>query len=167
MNCQILNTILLLISSKSEILPLNWVQGTLFRTWDSALSSNGSLFILFLSPSKYLRMVLKKHKESIHIYVVDHSDLFLSDVMHEYLNLNIDVLFSFFISLKTGIAERNFSTIALGKEYKCSLYWTRNKRTLPWLVYPSFIIMVAFCFVSLTCPLVNELILLKNSSKKI
>ena len=34
-------------------------------------------------------------------------------------------------------------------------------------MYPSFIIVVGFCFASLTCPPVNDLILLKNYTKQI
>ena len=44
----------------------------------------------------------------------------------------------------------NFSTIALGQEYKCFFYWTRNKRSL--LLFSFFTIVVAFCSVSLKCP---------------
>ena len=64
------------------------------------------------------------------------------------------------------LSQWNFSTIASGEEYKCFPYWTRNKRNLLWLVYSSFIIIVAFCSVSLTCPPVNGFILLKHSSKQ-
>ena len=84
--------------------------------------------------------------------------------MNEYLKLDLDFQLLFFISLQT---EWNLSTIVLGQEKKRFLYWTRNKRSLHWHVHPSFIIVVAFCSVSLTCPPVNELILLKNSSKQI
>ena len=44
---QILYAILLLVSTKSEVLLSTQVQETFFRTWNSALSNNGSLIIYF------------------------------------------------------------------------------------------------------------------------
>ena len=77
------------------------------------------------------------------------------------------IFFLYFTENWMKLSQYTFSTIALGKKYKCFSYWTSNKRSLLWLVYPSFITMVAFCSVSVTCPPVKDLVLLKNSSKQI
>ena len=67
-----------------------------FRTWNFALSNNGSLLYSstssFLSPSKCLRLrlVLKKYKESSHIYGKPFRFIFLPNVMYEYLKLDLD-----------------------------------------------------------------------------
>ena len=53
----------------------------------------------------------------------------------------------------------------MGQECKCFLFWTSNKRSLPWLVHSSFIIQVAFCSVSLTYPPVNGLVFTKKFLK--
>ena len=127
----------------------------------------------FLSPSKCLRLrvVLKKYKECSHIYGKPFRFIFPPNVMYEYLKLNLDFwnFFLYFTAnwMKLSLCAYNLSTMALGQEYKCFLYWTRNKRSLVWLVYPSFIIVVALCSVSLTRDPVNDSILLKNLSKQI
>ena len=68
------------------------------------------------------------------------------------------IFFLYFTENWMKLSQCNFSTIALGQEFKCFSYWTRNKEAS--FVYPSFIIMLAFCSVSLIWPPVNDLILL-------
>ena len=103
--------------NKIDILLLNQVQETLFRTQNFTLSNNGSLSSTswFLSPSKCLRVVLKKFKESSHM--VNHSDLFLSQM--SCMN-TLSQTFIFFSLCHTAIqmklSQCNISILALGQK---------------------------------------------------
>ena len=105
-----------------------------------------------------LRGVLR-NTNSLVIYVVNHSDLFLSQMpcmntLSQILIFNF--LSSFHCELNETLSVQPFNP-SFGSRIKVlSSYWTRNKRNLLWFVYPSYIIEVAFCLVSLTCPPVNE-----------
>ena len=87
----------------------------------------------------------------------------ITDIMNKYFKLNLD--FFYFTANWMKSPQCNLSILALGQEYKCFLYQTRNKRKLLWLVYPSYRIAVAFCRLWQTCALVNYLIFTKNFLK--
>ena len=120
-----------------------------------------------MSHSKCLRMILKNTKNLV-MYIVNHSDLFLSQMLCMntlILTLIFNLLDLFHWKLNETFSVQLFNRTP-GQEYRFFPYWTRNKRSLFWFIFPSFIIMLAFCSFWLTCPHVNDLILLKNSSKK-
>ena len=93
--------------------------------------------------------------------------------MHDYLKLDLD-----FVSLFRSKLDENSSVQPFNPSFwvkkqvfyvlNCTfMSWTAPTVLYLWLVYPSFMILVAFCSVSLTCPPVTDLFLLKNSSKQI
>ena len=68
--------------------------------------------------------------------------------MNTFIETRFLIFFLHFTENRMKLSQYSFSTVALGRESKCFPYWTRNKKRILWLLYPSFILMVAFCSVS-------------------
>ena len=107
----------------------------------------------YLSPSKCLRLtlVLKKYKESSHKYGKPFRFIFLPNVMCKNLSLDLgfwNFFFLFHCKLNETFSVQPFNHSSGSRIQQCFLNGTRNKRSLLWLVYPSFINSgsLLFCF---------------------
>ena len=120
--------------------------------------------ILFLSPSKCLRVVLKKYKESSYgktlIFIA------LPDVKNEFLKCQT-LIFNF-LSLLDWKMNETFSVQPSNPSFgsrKQVLLVLNQEEKKPHLTYMPFLDNCVSLFsVSLTCSPVNEFFLLKNSS---
>ena len=158
---------MLLMSTKSEILLVNQSHKTLFGTWNFALIQMVDLlcYAVHLSNSYHLQNASKTAKNLV-IYMVNHSDLFLSQM--SYMNILRQTLIFNFLSLFRQKRSETFSAQSFNHSFGSRIQ-VFSLLGIKEASYPSFVTVAAFFPTSRKCPHVNDLILLKvpqNKSKQ-
>ena len=116
-NSQNSNAIMLLMSIKSKILLLNQGQETLFGTWNFTLIQMVDLLCYAVHPANsYHLQNASKTAKNLVIYMVNHSDLFLSQM--SYINILRQTLIFNFLSLFHWKLSETFSVQSFNNSFR-------------------------------------------------